>query len=233
MRYIKGNGNNIGTRRWFVRDNITWWNRTGSSAFKQAPSHNASASKWTRLQVCLINLIFEKKIRCIYRTGLIRMGDRLLKVDNHILTNKTLLEAQKILKETSNQTISVLTIEYDVNIMESVKYATGPLLVEIDNRQMNEDLGLLLTNCCEYGGDEIMAAGVYVENIVPASTADRCGALNIGDQLLGIDEFRLEDWSGSIADAERLLRGATKLQILPYHAQRPSSRSYPQGKLMK
>lgn len=153
----------------------------------------------------------------------------MLKVDNHILTNKTLLEAQKILKETSNQAVSVLTIEYDVNIMESVKYATGPLLVEID-RQMNEDLGMLLTNCCEFGGaEDIMTAGVFIENVISASTADRCGALNIGDQLLAIDEFRLEDWTGSIAEAERLLRTATKLQILPYHAQRPSSRNYHQG----
>lgn len=163
-----------------------------------------------------------------FRTGLIRIGDRLLKVDNHILTNKTLLEAQRILKETSNQSISVLTIEYDVNIMESVKYATGPLLVEID-RQMNEDLGLILTNCSDFGGDDIMTAGVFIESIIAASTADRCGALNLCDQLLGIDEFRLEDWTGSITDAERLLRSATKLQILPYHAQRSSSRNYAQG----
>lgn len=138
------------------------------------------------------------------------------------------MEAQKILKETSNQSISILTVEYDVNIMESVKYATGPLLVEID-RQMNEDLGLILSNCCDYAAEDIMTAGVFIENIVAASTADRCGALNIGDQLLAIDEFRLEDWTGSIGDAERLLRSATKLQILPYHAQRPSSRNYPQG----
>lgn len=162
-----------------------------------------------------------------FRTGLIRIGDRLLKVDNHILTNKTLLEAQKILKDTSNQSVSVLTIEYDVNVMESVKYATGPLLVEID-RQMNENLGLILTNCCDLAGttDDIMTVAIFVEDIIAASTADRCGALNIGDQLLAINEFRLDDWTGTMADAERLLRTATKLQILPYHAQRSSSRSY-------
>lgn len=163
---------------------------------------------------------------------MIRTGDRLLKVDNQTLTNKTLLEAQKILRESSNQNVTVLTVEYDVNIMESVKYATGPLLVEID-RQMNEDLGLILTNCCDFGTEEIMTAGVFIENIVPASTADRCGALNLADQLLAIDEFRLEDWTGSITDAERLLRRATKLQILPYQAQRTSSRNYPQGMYYK
>lgn len=163
-----------------------------------------------------------------YRTGLIRIGDRLLKVDDHSLLNKTLLEAQKILKECSNSPnpLTVLTVEYDVNIMESVKYATGPLLVEID-RTINEDLGLMLTNCCDFGNEDILTAGVFVENIVPASTADRCGALGIGDQLLAIDEISLDDWNRSLADAERLLRSGTKLQILPYHAlQRASSRSF-------
>lgn len=67
------------------------------------------------------------------------MGDRLLKVDSHSLTGKTLMEAQQLLRENtskSNQqhglSISTLTIEYDVSVMDSVKYANGPLLVEID-----------------------------------------------------------------------------------------------------
>ncbi|XP_018579135.1 glutamate receptor-interacting protein 2 isoform X2 [Anoplophora glabripennis] len=159
-----------------------------------------------------------------HRSGLIRVGDRLLKVDQHSLINKTLLEAQQILKEnTQSNTHSIilttLTVEYDVSIMESVKYATGPLLLEID-RQMEEDFGLVLTNCCELEPDDILTAGYYVENIIPASTADRCGALNIGDQLLAIDDLMLESWSGSPQDAERLLRRATKLQILPVHAHR-------------
>lgn len=137
------------------------------------------------------------------------------------------MEAQKLLKDALHGSpFSTLTIEYDINNMESVKYATGPLLVEID-RQINEDLGLVLNNCCEFGGDEIMTAGIYVANIIPASTADRCGALNVGDQLLAIDDVNLEDWTGSPDDAERLLREATKLQILPYHTfQRIPSRNY-------
>ncbi|KAK9722887.1 PDZ domain [Popillia japonica] len=163
-----------------------------------------------------------------YRTGLIRVGDRLLKVDNQPLINKTLMEAQKLLKDTSHvgSSFTTLTIEYDINNMESVKYATGPLLVEID-RQVNEDLGLMLSNCCDFAGDEIMTAGVYIANIIPASTADRCGALNVGDQLLAIDDVSLEEWNGGPDDAERLLRDATKLQILPYHTfQRIPSRNY-------
>lgn len=137
------------------------------------------------------------------------------------------MEAQKLLKDTSHgTTFTTLTIEYDINNMESVKYATGPLLVEID-RQVNEDLGLVLSNCCDFAGDEIMTAGIYVANIIPASTADRCGALNVGDQLLAIDDINLEDWNGGPDDAERLLREASKLQILPYHMfQRIPSRNY-------
>ncbi|XP_030749851.1 glutamate receptor-interacting protein 2 isoform X2 [Sitophilus oryzae] len=170
-----------------------------------------------------------------YRSGLIRVGDRLLKVDRHSLINKTLLEAQQILRETAGCSshglaLSTLTIEYDVSVMESVKYASGPLLVEID-RQVEEDFGLLLTNCsslldAQSSQDDILAVGFYVDRIVPASTADRCGALSIGDQILAIDEIPLDSWNGSPGDAEKLLRRATKLQVLPYNAiQKAQSRS--------
>lgn len=156
----------------------------------------------------------------------------MVKIDNHNLTNKTLLEAQHTLKENSNKLgnqLTVLTIEYDVNIMESVKYATGPLLVEIE--RSDEDLGLMLTNYSEFGSDEISTAGIFVESIVPASTADRCGALNTGDQLLAINDISLDNWHGTYADAQRLLKSATKLQVLPSHTfQRTSSRNFAAGK---
>ncbi|XP_022917936.2 glutamate receptor-interacting protein 2 isoform X1 [Onthophagus taurus] len=167
-----------------------------------------------------------------YRSGLIKPGDRLLKVDSQPLINKTLIEAQKLLKEASqnNGPFTNLTIEYDVNIMESVKYATGPLLVEID-RQMNEDLGLILGNCCDLNSTEdILTAGIFISNIIPASVADRCGALNVGDQILAIDNITMEEFNGSSEDAESLLRDARKLQILPYHTfQRVPSRNYLSG----
>lgn len=63
-------------------------------------------------------------------------------------------------------------------------------------------------------------AGYYVDAIVPASTADRCGALSIGDQLLAIDDLSLDAWAGSTREAERLLRAATKLQVIPAHVRR-------------
>ncbi|XP_025835465.1 glutamate receptor-interacting protein 1 [Agrilus planipennis] len=166
------------------------------------------------------------------RTGLIRVGDRLLKVDNQSLSNKTLMEAQQILKDPSPNkilpSVTTLTIEYDVNIMETVKYANSPLLVEIE--PSDNDLGLVLTNYCDFEPDEILSAGFFIDQIIPGSTSDRCGALNVGDQLLAIDDICLDDWNGSPRDAEKLLRGATKLQILPAHAvQRSSSRNFKSG----
>ncbi|ENN81929.1 hypothetical protein YQE_01640, partial [Dendroctonus ponderosae] len=168
-------------------------------------------------------------------SGLIRVGDRLLKIDRYSLVNKTLMEAQQILRDTGGcsphgLSLSTVTIEYDVSVMESVKYANGPLLVEID-RQAEEEFGLILSNCnplleSEASQNDIMAAGYYVERVLAASTADRCGALSIGDQILAIDNISLESWSGSSTDAERLLRRATKLQVLPFSAMhRAQSRS--------
>lgn len=46
------------------------------------------------------------------------------------------MEAQQLLRENTSKSnqlpLTSLTIEYDVSIMDSVKYANGPLLVEID-----------------------------------------------------------------------------------------------------
>ena len=66
-------------------------------------------------------------------------------------------------------------------------------------------------------------SGVYIESLRPASTADRCGALQPGDRLLAVDETPVQD----AITAAKLLRNATensrlaRLQILP----RPPSAS--------
>lgn len=75
-----------------------------------------------------------------------------------------------------------LTIEYDVSIMESVKLATGPLLIEIE-RPCNEDLGLFLTNhrytddVYSSGSDTYQRVGncnaIFIDSILPASISDR------------------------------------------------------------
>lgn len=100
------------------------------------------------------------------------------------LTNKTLSEVHSILQNCPQ--VTSLTIEYDVSIMESVKLATGPLLIEIE-RPCNEDLGLFLTNqrCPEdvysSGSDTYQRVGsssgtcnaIYIDSILPASISDR------------------------------------------------------------
>lgn len=64
--------------------------------------------------------------------------------------------------------------------------------------------------------------GVYIESLRPASTADRCGALQPGDKLLAVDETPVQD----AVTAAKLLRNnydsrIARLQILP----RPPSAS--------
>ncbi|CAH2005938.1 unnamed protein product [Acanthoscelides obtectus] len=155
-----------------------------------------------------------------HRTSLIRVGDRLLKVDHHSLINKTLLEAQQILKDCTKdgaRGINILTIEFDVSVMESVKYANGPLLLEIE-RQEEEEFGVTVGSCCETDPDDELSSPYYIESITPASTADRCGALSAGDRLLAVDEVPLRGWRGSPLDVQRLLRTATRLQVIPAHA---------------
>lgn len=60
-------------------------------------------------------------------------------------------------------------------------------------------------------------SGVYIESLRPASTADRCGALQPGDRLLAVDDNPVHDAIG----AAKLLRNLAensriaRLQILP------------------
>lgn len=115
--------------------------------------------------------------------------------------------------------------------METVKYATGPLLVEID-RTYDEDFGVVLNSYgSDFGLDEVMATGFFVGHIIQGSTADRCGALNIGDQILAINDLTMKDFDGNLVEAEKLLRKARRLQILPFHALHRVSRSYGFGEL--
>lgn len=94
------------------------------------------------------------------------------------LINKTLLEAQQILKTGSATNLTNLTIEYDVSVMQSVEFSLGPLLIEIE-RPMNDSLGLMLSNYsnCQTNDmgsiNDVVPAGVYVASILAASIADR------------------------------------------------------------
>ncbi|XP_055608895.1 glutamate receptor-interacting protein 2 isoform X2 [Uranotaenia lowii] len=165
----------------------------------------------------------------VFKTGQIKPGDRVLRVDNISLVNKTLSEAQHILKNGHMSGYTNLTIEYDVSVMQSVEFSMGPLLLEIE-RPMNEKLGLILSNYSSavnqadlyHKLDEVQPAGIYIASILPASIADRCGALSIGDQILSVDETIVENSAYSPEEVTSLLdapcpKGYTQLQILPAH----------------
>ncbi|XP_060663482.1 glutamate receptor-interacting protein 1 isoform X2 [Drosophila nasuta] len=171
----------------------------------------------------------------VYKTGRIKPGDRLLRVDNISLIGKTLAEAQQIIKCGHVSGYTNLTIEYDVSVVQSVEFSMGPLLIEIE-RPMNDKLGLVL---CNYSSstasstagttsstdkiDEVTQSGIYIASILPASIADRCGALSVGDQVLSIDDTMIEHTAYSPDEVMTILdtstgRGYTQMQIMPAHA---------------
>ncbi|KAH8416586.1 hypothetical protein KR222_010235, partial [Zaprionus bogoriensis] len=171
----------------------------------------------------------------VYKTGRIKPGDRLLRVDNISLIGKTLAEAQQIIKCGHVSGYTKLTIEYDVSVVQSVEFSMGPLLIEIE-RPMNDKLGLVLCNYTTSSGsssagttsstdkiDEVSQSGIYIASILPASIADRCGALSVGDQVLSIDDTMIEHAAYSPDEVMTILdtstgRGYTQMQIMPAHA---------------
>uniref|UniRef100_A0A182NVG5 PDZ domain-containing protein n=1 Tax=Anopheles dirus TaxID=7168 RepID=A0A182NVG5_9DIPT len=168
----------------------------------------------------------------VFKTGQIKPGDRVLRVDNISLLNKSLSEAQHILKDVHVSGYTNLTIEYDVSVMQTVELSMGPLLLEIE-RPLNEKLGLILSNYSSavnlndiyhssYKLNEVQPDGIFIASILPASIADRCGALSVGDQILSIDENVVDNGLCSLEEATALLdancvKGYTQLHILPAH----------------
>ncbi|KAL1481215.1 hypothetical protein MTO96_034610 [Rhipicephalus appendiculatus] len=142
------------------------------------------------------------------REGTIKAGDRLLAVDNINLNNASLNEAMAVLKQVEKQ--ALLTIEYDVSVMDAVRNASGPLLVEID-KTPGAQLGATLTQVPHGEG------AIVFDSIKQASVAERCGALHVGDQLLAIDGTRVDQMTA--AEAMQLLKMAVgdviRLEILP------------------
>ncbi|XP_017064145.1 glutamate receptor-interacting protein 1 isoform X2 [Drosophila eugracilis] len=172
----------------------------------------------------------------VYKTGRIKPGDRLLRVDNVSLIGKTLAEAQQIIKCGGHVSgYTNLTIEYDVSVVQSVEFSMGPLLIEIE-RPMNDKLGLVLCNytpamptsgsgsSTPSSAEKIEeSGGVFIASILPASIADRCGALSVGDQVLSIDDTMIEHTAFSPDEVMTILdtstgRGYTQMQIMPAHA---------------
>ncbi|CAG2056066.1 unnamed protein product [Timema podura] len=139
--------------------------------------------------------------------GTLRSGDRLIAVNGTSLNEATLTEAQELLNSSECATITI-TVEYDVNLLECVRSATGPLLVEIE-RPCDKDLGVTLA--------ATSTGRIIIEGVITASIAERCGALHVGDQILAVDETRVEGSGLAISEVMELLQSSTvvTLEILP------------------
>ncbi|KAF0312701.1 Glutamate receptor-interacting protein 1 [Amphibalanus amphitrite] len=146
------------------------------------------------------------------REGTVKAGDRLLAVDGVRLTHATLAEAHRALTAVQRQ--AVLTIEYDVSVMDAMRARTGPLQVTLE-WPPGGLLGLALSSA---------GAAIVIESIRQASVAERVGVLHVGDQVLAIDDVGLEHMSA--AEASRLLQSCAgpelRLQIIPVTARRLS-----------
>lgn len=180
------------------------------------------------------------------KEGRVRPGDRLLAVDDTELSGLTLAEAQRALRRSSDSPVASLTIEYDVANMDEARAATsGSLLVQLERglsgtnfrsipqlflssnetsllSEMSITIFLLVIFNATISGELGLTVretpnGVYIESLRPASTADRCGALQPGDKLLAVDDTPVQD----AVTAAKLLRNTSencriaKLQILP------------------
>ncbi|XP_074110860.1 glutamate receptor interacting protein isoform X3 [Cotesia typhae] len=142
------------------------------------------------------------------REGRVRLGDKLLAIDDIELQGLSLFEARNVLKRNSNYPIASLTIEYNVASMAEVRTAiSGPLLIEL-NHTCPGELGLKVRN---------NANGVYIESLRPASAADRCGAIQPGDKLLAVDDTPINDTITAMKVLKNISKTyqMVKIQILP------------------
>ncbi|XP_072027579.1 glutamate receptor-interacting protein 2-like isoform X1 [Amphiura filiformis] len=148
------------------------------------------------------------------REGTLKVGDRVVSVDGMSFTNYSHIEAVNALKMASRD--ALFRIEYDVSIMEAVRNATGPLLVEVA-KTPGANLGVTLTSATKHGKTSIV-----VDSIKNATIADRCGALHPGDEILSIDGTSTEHMS--VPEATQLLATASeqiKLEMMPISQMTP------------
>ncbi|XP_027007629.2 glutamate receptor-interacting protein 2a isoform X2 [Tachysurus fulvidraco] len=142
------------------------------------------------------------------REGTLRAGDRVLSVNGVALNRRKHADALTLLMQSSQE--AYFLIEYDITVMESVQQSSGPLQVEI-MKSPGSVLGLSLTTAL-YRNKHV----ITIQKIKPASVAERCGALHVGDILLAIDSMSTEHCS--LMEAQQLLANSsevTKLEILP------------------
>ncbi|XP_052679023.1 glutamate receptor-interacting protein 1-like isoform X2 [Crassostrea angulata] len=155
------------------------------------------------------------------REGSIKIGDRILAINDYNVAHFSLAEASVFLQQCGREVN--LMVEYDVSLMEAVNNAQGPLLIEID-KLPGMKLGVHLTQTSHQG-----KPCLCIDHIDPMSIADRCGALHLGDHITSIDGTSVDQMS--IAEASRLIETHTqdtiKLELLPHRlVERQQSRDY-------
>ncbi|RXM98746.1 Glutamate receptor-interacting protein 1 [Acipenser ruthenus] len=133
------------------------------------------------------------------REGTIKAGDRLLSVDGIRLHGTSHAEAMSILKQCGQE--ATLLIEYDVSVMDTIATASGPLMVEVA-KSPGSSLGVALTTSM-YCNKQV----VVIDKIKPASIADRCGILQVGDRIVSINGILTE--GSTLEETNQLLRDSS------------------------
>eukprot|EP00118_Oscarella_pearsei_P010069 m.60011 g.60011 ORF g.60011 m.60011 type:complete len:1093 (+) comp34911_c0_seq1:176-3454(+) len=142
-----------------------------------------------------------------YRSGTMKAGDRLLKLNGMNLKHATHAEVVLLLKNAKRKI--ALELEYDVTLHEGLEEAEGPVMVELQ-KPIGASLGLTLS------GSQSPGDAIHISHIKDAGIADRCGALHVGDRLLSINGKPLIDCS--MADTVQMLIHSDinmKLEIIP------------------
>ncbi|CAF0989987.1 unnamed protein product [Rotaria sordida] len=147
------------------------------------------------------------------REGTLKIGDRVLAINGINVSGATLQDAHKLMRQCRGTTLFL--IEYDVAIVDSVKRAAGPLLIEIE-KSFGSTIGISLTQKWTRNNHSV----IVIDNVKPASIADRCGALHCGDQINGIDEKSFMDIS--LIEANTILQSCTsdfcRIEVTPASA---------------
>ncbi|XP_014256866.1 glutamate receptor-interacting protein 2-like [Cimex lectularius] len=146
------------------------------------------------------------------REGTIKVGDRVLAVDGKRLGGLSLAEAQSLLTQRNGSgQCTWLVIEYDVSVMSNLR-STGPLLIEIESsgELMKNQIGLSLIDS---------SSGVIVSKLKTASIAERCGAFLPGDQILAVNDVRVENSKLTSTNVAKILEDSKcpvlQIEILP------------------
>ncbi|CAM4794610.1 unnamed protein product [Rotaria magnacalcarata] len=120
------------------------------------------------------------------REGTLKIGDRVLAINGINVSGASLQDAHQVMKQCRGTTLFL--IEYDVAIVDSIKHASGPLLIEIE-KSFGSTIGISLAQKWTRNNHSI----IVIDNVKPASIADRCGALHCGDQINAIDDKSFTD----------------------------------------